>query len=328
MRHTMRAKALAGAAGLALFGFVGAACSHIQPSLGEYAITTGHGAFSNQDVIRVTAPGHRINIGSGTTSWYFPGNVRNYVTTPEGSADAPPDRSQPAAVLTNTGGKTDSGLSVHVYTFVNFEVNPAIQLKGAKGNYPLATAFLQNCLKYGCATQHAINTNENSNKLRASDPGWLRMIDEIFPRAIDNATRTAIDKFDPNIWLEQGKWQQVADEISAQLDGELAKLDGSAAENVGDFFCGVGSTTKKCLPMFVQVIPPGIQPVDPGVIKAYRQLQQANYSLNASAARVRLAKELYGKDAGWFLGMMDLISKCQGEKVACTIYAGNAPFHP
>ena len=302
------------------------ACSHVQPSLGEWAITTGHGTFSNQDVIHVTGPGQRINIGSGTTSWYVPANTRNYVTSPEGAADAPPDRRQPASVLTQSTGGSDNGLSVHVYTFVNFEVNPAITVKGnnPKHKFPLATAFLQACLKYGCATQHPINTNENSQKLRASDPGWLQWIDEIMPRAIDNATRTAIDKFPSSIWLEQGKWQQVANEISAQLDNELAKLDGSKGVGAADFFCGVGSTTKKCLPMFVQVIPPGIQPVDQGIIVAYRQKQQAQYSLQAAAARVQLAKELYGKDYGWFLGMFDLAQKCP----KCTIFAGNAPFHP
>lgn len=305
-----------------------AACSHIQPSLGEWAITTGHGSFSNQDVIHVTGPGHRINIGSGTTTWYIPANTRNYVTTPEGSADAQPDRAQPASVLTSSGGQTDNGLSVHVYTFVNFEVNPAIQNPGPRHNYPLATAFLQACLKYGCATQHSINTDQES--LRNGDPGWLQWVDEIFPRAIDNATRTVIDKaqYGPNIWLEQNKWGQVATDISSQLDEELAKLDGSAGVHAADFFCGVGSTTTKCLPMFVQIIPPGIQPVDQGVITAYRQKQQAQYALNASKARVELAKELYGKDYGWFLGMMDLVTKCQDQHVPCTIYAGNAPFHP
>ncbi len=301
-----------------------ASCSHVQPSLGEWAITTGHGTFSNQDVIHVTGPGHRINIGSGTTTWYVPANTHNYVTTPEGSADAPPDRAQPASVLTASGGAADNGLSVHVYTFVTFEVNPAITVKGPKGNFPLATAFLSACFKYGCATQHPINTNENSQKLRSSDPGWLAWIDEIMPRAIDNATRGAIDKFPPNVWLDQGAWQKVADEISAQLDNELATLDGSLGLGQPDFFCGIGSTITKCRPIFVQVTPPGIVPVDPGVLAAYRQQQQANYSLQAAAAQVKLAREKYGKDAGWFLGMFDLAQKCP----KCTIFAGNAPFHP
>jgi hypothetical protein len=322
--HLNRVRTLALAVGVTGFALLGAACSHIQPSLGEYAITTGHGTFSNQDVIRVTSPGHRANIGSGTTSWYFPGNVRNYVTTPEGQAD----RSQPAPVLTRSGGAADNGMTVHVYTFVTFEVNPAIAVKGPKGNFPLATGFLTFCLKYSCATHSAQNNTANAAKERSSDPGWLNMIDEIWPRAIDNATRGAIDTFGPNIWLDQGAWPKVADEIAAQLPGEVAKLDGSSASHLPDYFCGLGSTLTKCAPIFVQVTPPGIVPVDPHVIAAYRQQQEANYQLNAVAARVKVARQLYGKDAGWFLGMFDLVSKCQSAKVPCTIYAGNAPLHP
>ena len=47
MKRTRIALATAGAAvtGLAL-----AACSHVQPSLGQYAIVTGHGALSTQQV--------------------------------------------------------------------------------------------------------------------------------------------------------------------------------------------------------------------------------------------------------------------------------------
>lgn len=307
------AAAVAVAAGLS-------ACSHVHPSLGEYAITTGHGQFSSQQVQAVAGPGSNVNLGNGTTSWYFPANVRNYVTGVNG------DRLIPTAELTAAGGQGNPGMSDYVYTYVGFEINPAIQVKARNGQYVFASHFLQFCLKYACATQQPQNTTANAAKERSSDPGWLNMIDEIFPRAIDNATRTAIQGFSPNLWTDQGEWPKLSDAIARALPGEIQALDGSAAEGQPDYFCGPGSTTRICTPFFIQVSK--VVPSDAGIIAAYTQQQTANYELQAAATRVALAKKLYGPDWAWFIGMRDLITQCQTAGTKCSFTVGNAPFHP
>lgn len=342
-----RGRRLVAVAGLATLGLLSTACagSHIHPSLGEYAITTSHGYFSSQNVISVASPGQNVKLGSGTTTWYFPANVRNFVTI----ADKTGDRSTPTAEFTGAlKGQPNTAISAYVYTYVGWEVNPQITVNntaredigGSMQSVPWAFAshFLQFCLKYGCASQNPQNTSANQDKSRSSDPGWLNMVDEIFPRAIDNATRTALVSFGPSIWTAAGEaqWPKLADEISTNLSQELQALDGSASEGQPDYFCGPGSTpsitlqvgnktvTKAadCKPFLVQVS--SIVPTDQGVVQAYQQQQQALYAEQAATARVALAKELYGKDYGWFLGMFDLAQKCPH----CTIFAGNAPFHP
>lgn len=306
------------AAGIAVAGalIMAAGCSHVQPSVAEDAITTSHGSLSNQKVVNVTCTGNSSKTGSGTTSWYFPANVRNYVTGPQG------DRPQSTAAFTNSGGSGDPAISTYVETYVGWEVNPAICSK--KNHYAFASHFLQFCLKYGCASNDAQNNEANASKNRSSDTGWLKMVDEIFPRAVDNATRSAMVSEKPTIWESSGQaqWPVLGDKIAGNLSTELQTLDGSKAEGQPDYFCGPGSTLTKCKPFLVQIN--GVTPTDQGIIQAYQQQQQANFSQQAAAARLHLAQTLYGKDAGWFLGMFDLTQKCH----TCTIYAGNAPFHP
>lgn len=346
-----KGRRLAAVAAVAVVGLLSTACagSHIHPSLGEYAITTGHGYFSSQDVINVASPGQNVKLGSGTTTWYFPANVRNFVTIADGTGD----RKTPTASFTGAlPHQPNTAISAYVYTYVGWEINPQITINntarqdvgGRMQSVPWAfgSHFLQFCLKYGCATQQPQNTSANAQKERSSDPGWLNMVDEIFPRAVDNATRSALVNFSPAIWTAAGEaqWPKLADEISANLSAELQALDGSASEGQPDYFCGPGSTpsitlqvggknvTKAadCKPFLVQVS--SIVPTDPGVVQAYNLEQQANYAKQAASARLALAQELYGRDAGWFLGMTDLITKCQAQKVPCTFYVGNAPFHP
>jgi hypothetical protein len=338
---------IAAAVSMAVIAMASAGCagSHIHPSLSEFAITTGHGYFSNQDVINVASPGQNVKLGSGTTTWYFPASVRNYVTATSGG-----DRSDPTPALTASGGHGDPGMSDQVYTYVGFEVNPAITVnnqsqvplngKSQTESWTFATHFLNFCLKYGCASQQPQNTSANAQKERSSDPGWLNMVDEIFPNAIDNATRDAIVSFKPDLWTDQGEWSKLASDISAALPGEIQALDGSHAEGQPDYFCGSGSTaafTKVvkgktvqvpavCKPFLVQVLK--VVPSDQGVITAYQQQQQSDYQLSAAASRLTLSRELYGADAPFFNGVKDTIAACQAAKITCTIYLGSPPVHP
>jgi hypothetical protein len=299
----------------------GAACSsHVQPSLGEWAITTHHGLLSNQEVEHVTPPGHKAVLGNGTTSWYFPANAQAYVTGPDGN------RTVGLPELTASDGKGSPGIPDYVYSYVGYEINPAIATPDKQGKYTLASHFLQFCIRDACAIQHSINSTENAAKPYSSDPGWYHMVSAIFPRAIDNATQKAIGGFGPDLWTNHGDWQELAAAISADLPAEIQALDGSKAEGQPDYFCGYGSTATDCKPFLVQVSK--VVPQDPGVMTAYQLQQTANYQLQAAAARVALAKQLYGADWQFFLGVKDAIAQCGQDHVTCTIYLGNPPIHP
>lgn len=311
MSRTKIALAVAGAVvtGLAL-----AACSHVQPSLGQYAIVTGHGALSTQQVEDVVSPGDSINQGSGTTTWYFPGNYRNYVTLPQNG-----DRSNPQAELTGPDPKVkDSvGMSDYTYTFVGFEVNPAITLKA--DHYRVATAFLQFCLKYSCASTDAQNDTSNAGQVRSSDPGWENMLNEVMPRAIDDATRTAIVTYGPDLWTNRGQWTEYGNKIADNLSTELESLTGTSIP----YFCGPGSTTSTCTKLSVTV--QNVTPADPDVITAYNKEVSAQYQQQAGAARLAAAQKIYGPDAYWFMGLQDTIDHCKAQGASCSIYVGNPP---
>ena len=292
-----------------------AACTHVQPSLGQYAIVTGHGALSTQQVQDVVLPGDSINGNDGTTVWYFPGNYRNYVTLPQNS-----DRNNPQAVTTGPGPDKEVGMSVHTWTYIGFQVNPAIANKA--NNYATATAFLRFCLKYACATNDAQNDTNNAGQVRSSDPGWENMLNEVMPRAIDDATQTAIQKYGPDSRINRAQWKAYGLGIAANLTGELNTLAGSTIP----YFCGPGSTETNCTPLSVTI--QNVTPVDSDVVTQYNKQVSAQYAQQASAARLRAAQAVYGLDANWFLGVQDTISMCQSKGVSCNIYLGNAPVTP
>jgi len=314
----------AGAAAAALFA---AGCSSITPSVGQYAIGTGHGAFSNQQVLTVVPPGGHVKI-NGVTAWYIPAQYRNFVTGPNCHAS---DRCDPQTVLTRAGTgslKGQPGMPVKVWSFVGFTVNPAIELQHMNGfrmKYPFANAFFPFCLKYACASLQAQNNDSNASNLRSSDPGWLSMADEVFPHAIDNATQTALKNFGPSLWYDKSQYPALGKAIEANIQSELGQMSNSPAGL--PYFCGPGSTRQKCTPPLVIIN--NVTPTDPQVIASYNRQLSTAYAVQSAKARYNLAVTLYGRvDAGWFTGMNDLVNQCSQSHVTCNIYAGNAPLHP
>lgn len=312
MRRRLRLIGLA--AVVLVAGIIAAACSSVAPSVGQYAVVTGQGAFSNQQVLQVVNPGIRAHVGNGDTIWYLPAQIRNYVTSQTNG-----DRSNPQAEMTGPGPNNTPGMSDYTWTYVAFELNPAI----SNADHKVVNSFFPFCLKYGCATQTAQTSSDNATLTRSSNPGWLNMLGEIFPHAIDNATHDAITDFGPSLWTTPSQWAQFGTDISNRLPGALAQLDGSGGI---PYFCGPGSTGSKCAPFTVVVN--NVTPVDPGVVTAYNQQVSAVYQAQAGQARLKAAQEVYGPDAYFFLGADDLVHDCQAAKIPCYIYLGNPPSHP
>lgn len=323
LRVNKRWRAVIGLTGVAALSVLAAACtSEVQPSVAQYAITTGHGNFSNQQVIAVTAPGDNVHLGSGTTTWYVWGDARNYVTAPANG-----DWSTPQAELTGPGGTTGSplpGMSDYTWTYVGFELNPALVSKNSSGQFPVATSFLSFCLKYGCADTTAQNDNSTQNNgPRSVSAGWQDMINEVFPQALAQAEQQAIVTFGPNLWTDRAEWSTYGDDITKYLAAGIGKYSGEPAV---PYFCGPDSTTTTCTPPSVTV--QNVTPVDQSVVNAYNQEVTAQYQEQAGAARLKAAQEIYGSDANYFLGIIDTINASKAAGVPVTIYIGNPPVAP
>lgn len=282
------------------------ACSQsvaVQPSVGQYAFVTGHGALSTQKITAVYGPGVRESVNGGSVVWYVPANQRNYVTAQAGNVA---DRTNPQQVTTAKRGGSN-GVPVYVYSFVSWELNPAIQDEHNANNVtPVGRAFFKFCLKYGCASTDAQNDSSNSTLSHSSVPGWNDMLAENFPTAIDNASQTAALKFGPDLWNDQSQWRSFGADIQAQLPAEFRSLTGSGSFN---YFCGPGSTETKCTAPLVTV--KFITPADPGARAAYNQSVSAAIQGQAAANRVKTAENLYGPYAHWYLAESDLINQCK-----------------
>jgi hypothetical protein len=299
---------VAAGAAVAVGGILAGCGSNIQPSLGQYAITTGHGTFSNQQVIAVTQPGQQVHTNNGTTTWYVPADIRNYVTAPTNG-----DRDQSTQEITGPGAKGEPGMPDYVQSYLAFELNPAIGADKA-----VASNFLAYCLKYACATQTAQNDTSNASLARSSTPGWENMLNEVLPRAIDNATRLAISSYQPDLWTTQADWTPLGNQIAAALPAQIKLLDG---DNGAPYFCGPGSTDTKCAP-FTFVINK-IQPANNQVVNTYNGQVNATYQAQSAQALLSAAKAEFGPFAYEELTDNALIQACQAAGQNCQIILGN-----
>lgn len=312
----MKIRGITAALGITALGFLAAGCAGVavEPSVGQYALVTGHGALSSQNLNAVYGPGERRSAGNGSVVWYVPANVRDYITAQPGNEA---DRTNPQAVNTGSGDGSN-GTPVYTYSFVGWELNPAIDIGNGHVS-PIADAFFKFCLKFGCATTTAQNDASNSGLSHSSVPGWNTMLSEIFPTAIDNASQAAASKFPPALWSsDRSQWPAYGNAISADLLNEFRKLTGSNF----DYFCGPGSTTTHCTAPVVQV--KNVVPQDPGAQAAYNQQVQASIQGQAASTRLSTATKLYGPYAHWYLTQIDLMNACNG-KSDCNVYLGNPP---
>ena len=300
-----RIRTAATAAAAALAGGILVACSvAVEPSVGQYAFVSGHGALSSQQLTAVYGPGARASVNDGSTIWYVPANQRNYVTAQPGNLA---DRTNPQQVTTGKGSAKGTGVPVRIYSFVSWELNPAIQDQhDANTVSTVAQHFFRFCLKYGCATQESQNNNNNSTLSHSSVKGWNNMLAENFPTAIDNASQTAALQFGPGLWNDQSQWNKLGDDIQSNLLTEFASLTGSGGLN---YFCGPGSTETRCTAPLVTV--KFVTPTDPGARAAYNQSVNATIQGAAAASRLATASKLYGPYAHWYLAESDLINQCK-----------------
>lgn len=307
MKNTVRKAVAAGlaasAAGvtLALTG-----CTTAVPGIGECAATTNGGfGSSGQGVTSVVHPGDQFQVGNGDTAWYWPCNDRNFVT----SATIPgADRKAPEYAVRTAAGDGTPGMPVYVWTTIYFTPTQ---------NDAAMKKFLAFCFKYTCATQNPQSPTDTL--AHSSSPGWENMLIENMGPAIDRASQVAVQKYGPTLWTDQAAWDQLGNSITADLNAQLDK----ETQTTTPYFCGPDSTQGPdgvCTQMTVVVS--NVTPADQSVVTNYNKQVAAEQATAANAARLKGAQELYGSEAGYWLGVQDAEADCPK---ACTIYLGTPP---
>lgn len=308
MRRSVKAAGILVGTGLAAASLT--ACSSATPSIGECAIVTGRGAFNNQTIKKVVHPGVKVHKGSRETVWYFPCNVRNYVTGSGG------DRKVSQAVKLQNGTNNEPGASVYVYSRLPFQLR--------QDDASLKTWFSSLCLKYGCAGNESQKDSANSIKARSSDPGWNNMLEEQVGPALDRAFQDVMEdpqykgKFGPDTWTLQ-TWPELDKALTAAFPQALVETSGLNLQ----WLCAPSTSTQTCKPPRIHVT--AIQPTSPQIEQQYEQQVAAENAKAVNKARLDAATKLYGPQASYWLGLQDTMRLCQSLGKQCTFYVGNPP---
>lgn len=303
---------------IAILGALAAACSNVQTFASQCAYVIQNGYFDVHHVNAILLPGQRYN-GNNVTTRFVYCNARNYIVDQRPNSD---DRlaGGPGFVSAKTAPdpKTGDGTPVDVQLDAYFTLNEGRQAM---------LDFLSFCEKYNCFSPQ--DTTGNDNSARSSTQGWLNMIDENFPRAINRATQQAMLQFPTNIWNDTGQWPKVADAIEANFAAQME----ISTQQTTPFFCGQGSHFDhgvfRCDPVKFSI--ETIQPSDPQIRSIYnqqveqsQQQQLANQEAATNAALLGAAEKKYGNLAGYFLGLQDTINQCKGN-ANCSVIIGNPP---
>lgn len=289
-------------------------CWGTSSSTASCAYIVGVGGSYDAKVHEIVYPGETVrDTLTGETVKYVPCNSRNYIIndgSPKISGQTPVgDRFTPIIA------STKSGIQIKVWASAFWMLN---QSESA------LRKFYDVCFKYTCASDKDVGGGANF-----STPGWNGMLGENFGPSMDGAARKAAFQFDDEIWKTHNPdlYQKLADEMSKVFaDSVRARLGYSE-----DLFCSSqnsswddplkpGKGKFNCSPVRITV-----EYVDRFQSQGGEDTQSAK---DLNTQRLGNAKELYGPDAGYWLGLMDAIDRCKAAGVYCIINIGGTGGGP
>ena len=302
-------KAVVALAVLGLFALGLSACS-AKAYPDQCALIVGSGAGDAHNIKKVFLPGEKVEKGDDQ-SYFLPCGERNYQIQSHNGDD--PDTTY---LTGTTAGDSDiPGIPVKVQLSMYFTLN--------EDKDSLKEFWVDLCRKYKCASTSADEGDQSST--RQSVPGWLDLLQQNFTPALQRATRQAVSDFGPDLWQQQGQsaWPKLGDEISKDFMAQIKSMTNASHP----FFCATSSGTNgACKPVTVNINK--VDPADPSVIKIYNEGIQQDQQKGLNEKKVAQAKELYGDNWAYVLGMEDLINACNGNpKATCIVSLGgtNAP---
>lgn len=275
----------------------------------QCALIVGSGAGDSHQVKKVFLPGEKVKKGDDQ-SYFLPCGQRNYQIQTHDGDD--PD----TTYLTGTteGSANTPGIPVKVQLSMYFTLN--------EDKDSLKEFWVDLCRKYKCASTKADEGDQSST--RQSTPGWLQLLQQNFTPALERATRQAVSNFGPDLWNQTGQvnWQKLGDDIGADFMTQIKAMTSASRP----FFCATSSGTNgACKAVSVNINK--VDPADSAVTRIYNEGIAQDQQQTLNQKRVAQAKQLYGSNWAYFLGLEDVISKCQGN-AQCIVSIGGGGNGP
>lgn len=307
--------AIAGAV-LGLFAVVAMGASGCDPNTATtsascaFIVGDGHSGH-NATVHRILWQNEQAEVGSHEDVHYVPCNSRNYLIKPTGAKNANGqnvgDRSASSIAYTDTGTK------VRVWSSSYWTLN---QDKQAMAK------FWEVCLKYNCASD-----SPRAGTANFSTPGWNGMLGENFGPAVDDAAFAEVARFNDELWKSHkpALYKKLGEDMSAAFMESVRTKTGYNA----DLFCGSGNSVWTGSPGHsdftcrnVRIVINDVEPFNTDLSKQVDKATQAQQDQTVNQKKFKAAKELYGAEAGYWLGVQDSIEKCRTSSVTCVINIG------
>lgn len=308
-----------GAAVIAVISVVAAAtgCTPADTSTtsATCAFILGDGVNGHDAAIHtILYPNQTINIGDNEVARYVPCNSRNYII-------ADPNRTQKNANGQKIGDRfsasiayTSSGTKVKVFSSSYWTLNE---------DRAALNKFWEVCLKYTCASD-----NPASGTANFSTPGWNGMLGENFGPSVDDAAFNEVANFGDAIWKTHKP--QLYEELGKQMSKSFSESVRTKTGYNENLFCGSGNsawTGSQGKSDFtcsnVRITIDSVEPFDPSLGKTVDETTKARQDQNTNKTKYQAAKELYGSQAGYWLGLQDSIEKCRTAKVTCVVNIGS-----
>lgn len=214
----------------------------------QCAFVTGRGPSDTQEIKQVLLPGEKVVRDPDDQDWYVPCNDRNFIIDKEGNGD------WPISLAGRTLPDQEGGLGIAV----NGEVSTYWELNRDR---EVLALFFEYCMKFFCADPDG-SSYETQAATNNASAGWMEMLFETDPTALDRAFKVALAQFDVSIVDEPGRWHELAAAMQAPYMAELRRVTGSTDV---DLFCASGSfETGTCAPINISIDELII--VDPAVV--------------------------------------------------------------
>lgn len=285
------------------------ACAETSSANITYIVGDGTGTNHDRLVHKIILPGQIVPTTlDHEVARYVPGNARNFIinngTVTNANGEKVGDRG------TLTLGTTKSGKAVSIASRSLFMLN--------QNEAPLRE-FFSLCFKFTCWSEKDAGGTANS-----SEPGWNRLLAEVFAPSVDAAARVAMSNMDDDIWKthDQNLYKALGEAMSKAFADQVRPNTGSSRN---DLFCGSSNSSWpdpakpgvgefNCSPVFFAI--DDVQPL-------VNQADQGASVTTLNEQRCQNAKAVYGPNGCEWLAIMDAIEKCGQQKVSCIVTIGS-----
>jgi hypothetical protein len=278
-----------------------------------FVIGDGHDGHDSS-VHKVYYPDSRISYdGQTEIVRYVPCNSRNYYINPQGqqtaAGNAIGDRHNPTVAYTKDGTK------VKVWSHALWTLNEDTSVMKNK--------FWPVCLKYDCATSSSSTGSSNF-----ASAGWNGMLGELWGPSQDRAVEAAIEQFGDESWShpKESTNAMIGTAASNVFQDKVQQEVGYADQ----LFCGSGNSqwSDPANPGKGEFTCNNVRIIIDSIVPVNTKLSNQVQSTTLNKQRLAKAKDLYGAQAAYWLGLQDTIDKCTDKRTCVFNIGGNSSAIP